>query len=134
MAHQQQKSFCLQVLEKFPEYFIDKNSLDIGSLDINGNNRFMFNGGTCIGIDIAEGKNVDVISKGHELTYADNSVDVIISTECFEHDMYYDLTLKNIIRMLKPGGIFLFTCASTGRPEHGTLRTSKENAPLLEGE
>ena len=25
--------------------------------------------------------------------------------------------------MLKPGGLFAFTCASTGRPEHGTLRT-----------
>ena len=26
--------------------------------------------------------------------------------------------------MLKPGGLFTFTCASTGRPEHGTRRTS----------
>jgi hypothetical protein len=26
--------------------------------------------------------------------------------------------------MLKPDGLFFFTCASTGRPEHGTRRTS----------
>ena len=26
--------------------------------------------------------------------------------------------------MLKPGGLFAFTCASTGRAEHGTLRTT----------
>ena len=26
--------------------------------------------------------------------------------------------------MLKPGGLFSFTCASTGRGEHGTRRTS----------
>ena len=26
--------------------------------------------------------------------------------------------------MLKPGGLFAFSCASTGRPEHGTRRTS----------
>lgn len=26
--------------------------------------------------------------------------------------------------MLKPGGLFCFTCASTGRAEHGTRRTS----------
>jgi len=37
----------------------------------------------------------------------------------------------NIIKMLKPGGLFLFTCASTGRPEHGTRRTSPIDAPLL---
>jgi hypothetical protein len=30
--------------------------------------------------------------------------------------------------MLKPGGLFLFTCASTGRPEHGTLRTTKNDS------
>jgi hypothetical protein len=30
--------------------------------------------------------------------------------------------------MLKPGGLFVFTCASTGRPEHGTRRTSPNDS------
>jgi hypothetical protein len=30
--------------------------------------------------------------------------------------------------MLKPGGLFVFTCASTGRPEHGTLRTRPQDS------
>jgi hypothetical protein len=34
--------------------------------------------------------------------------------------------------MLKPGGLFLFTCASTGRAEHGTRRSDGSwAAPLL---
>lgn len=30
--------------------------------------------------------------------------------------------------MLKPGGLFFFTCASDGRPEHGTRRTSPNDS------
>jgi hypothetical protein len=32
--------------------------------------------------------------------------------------------------MLKPGGLFIFSCATTGRPEHGTRRTTPHDAPL----
>lgn len=38
MAHAQQKIFCLSIKQKLPEYFKIKFVLDIGSLDINGNN------------------------------------------------------------------------------------------------
>ena len=34
--------------------------------------------------------------------------------------------------MLKPGGLFLFTCATTGRPEHGTIRTAPSDSPFLQ--
>jgi hypothetical protein len=30
--------------------------------------------------------------------------------------------------MLKPNGLFLFTCASTGRSEHGTRKTSPNDS------
>jgi hypothetical protein len=32
---------------------------------------------------------------------------------------------------LKPGGVFIFTCATTGRAEHGTTRTSPADAPFV---
>lgn len=134
MAHEAQKQFCEQVVNKFPELFINKHSLDVGSLDINGNNKFMFTGGTYLGLDLGAGPNVDIISKGHEYDAPDNAFDVIISTECFEHDMYYPQTLANIVRMLKSGGIFVFTCATTGRQEHGTRKSNAWAAPLLSEE
>ena len=34
-------------------------------------------------------------------------------------------------KLLKSGGIFLFTCAAPGRPEHGTLKSSSEAAPFV---
>lgn len=131
MAHPEQKVFCSKVKELLPQFFSNKLVLDVGSLDINGNNRYLFEDCVFMGIDVGEGNNVDLVSKTHEFLMPDETYDVIISTECFEHDMYYDLSLENIVRLLKKDGLFLFTCATEGRPEHGTLRTSPADAPLL---
>jgi|TARA_R100001460_G_scaffold14654_5_gene32751 SAM-dependent methyltransferase len=133
MAHQQQVNFLESVKTKFEPHFKNCSVLDIGSLDINGNTRFLFENAKYIGIDVGEGPNVDFVCKGHEFV-SDIKFDIVVSTECFEHDMYYRDTLRNCVNLLKPGGLFMFTCASTGRAEHGTRRTSPSDAPLLQGE
>ena len=130
MAHREQMEFFLKVKEKFPERFKNCNVLDIGSLDINGNNHYLFENYKYIGVDVGKGRNVDVVSKGHEFK-SDNEYDVVISSECFEHDMFYHETIKNCIKLTKLDGLFTFTCASEGRAEHGTARTLPDNAPLL---
>ncbi len=132
MAHPQQVEFCTSVKQKYPHFFNNRIVLDVGALDVNGNNQYLFEDCLYIGIDLLPGKNVDFTSKGHELNLPAENIDVILSTECFEHDKFYALTLKNIIRMLKPGGLFLFSCATTGRPEHGTRRTTPEDAPFTQ--
>lgn len=129
MAHPQQINFCESIRKTHQEHFVGKRVLDCGSLDINGNNRYLFTGCEYIGIDVGTGPNVDMVTPIHKF-YDNYGFDTIISTECFEHDMYYLQSLENIIRLLHPGGMFLFTCASTGRPEHGTERTSPANSPL----
>lgn len=131
MAHREQIDFCREVKNKFPLLFKDKKILDVGALDINGNNRYLFENCAYTGIDIGPGKNVDIVSKAHEYNAPDGEYDVVISTECFEHDMYYDKSIINCVRLVKSGGLFLFTCATIGRPEHGTRRTRPEDAPLL---
>ncbi len=133
MAHPQQRLFCSSVRERFPEHFSGIFALDIGSLDINGNNQFLFDVDCLyLGLDLASGKNVDLVTPAHLLGLPDETFDTIVSTECLEHDRYYAETLKNIVRLLKPGGLFLMSCATTGRPEHGTLRTTPQDAPLLQ--
>ncbi|WP_181316635.1 methyltransferase domain-containing protein [Photobacterium leiognathi] len=132
MSHFEQQEFCQSVKNKHPSFFKNNFVLDIGCLDINGNNHYLFDGCNYLGLDVAEGDNVDIITPGHKLGMPDDSFDTIISTECFEHDQFYVQTIKNIYRMLKPGGLFLFTCATTGRPEHGTRRTTPHDAPLLQ--
>ncbi len=132
MSHPQQISFCKKIKKLFPDFFQNKLVLDIGSLDINGSNRYLFDNCTYLGIDVADGNNVDFVSLGGKLLLPDESIDTIISTECLEHDMCYQETLINMYRMLKPGGLLLFTCATDGRPEHGTARTTPSCAPLLQ--
>lgn len=129
MAHKEQIEFCKSIRNKFPQRFSDCWVLDIGSLDINGNNRYLFSNPHYIGIDVGEGPNVDVVCLGHEFKSL-KKFDVVISTECFEHDKYYDKTIINAVQLLKSGGLFMFTCASTGRAEHGTTKTDTYSSPL----
>ena len=105
-------------------YFVNKRVLDVGSGDINGNNRFLFENCEYNGNDVIQTRNVTIVSKTKDLPFENNYFDTIISTECFEHDPEYKESLIKIYNMLKPGGLFFFTCASTGRREHGTRRTS----------
>jgi SAM-dependent methyltransferase len=131
MAHEKQREFFRKVKSMNPQFFTDVKVLDIGSLDINGSNRHAFEHPySYIGVDLSEGKNVDVICPGH-LYESGYQFDTVISSECFEHDMYYARTLQNMVKLTRPGGLLLFTCASTGRPEHGTLKTNPQDAPFL---
>lgn len=120
--------FICFVKLNFTEYFIEKKVLDVGSGDINGNNRNWFENCDYIGNDVCEGPNVTIVSRTKDLPFETNTFDTIVSTECFEHDPEYKESLIKIYDMLKPNGLFAFTCASTGRPEHGTRRTSPQDS------
>jgi SAM-dependent methyltransferase len=132
MAHERQRQYCERVKWMFPEYFTNVNVCDIGSLDLNGNNHYLFDNYSYIGVDIGKGKNVNVVSKGHEYTPVDGTkYDLVISTECFEHDMYWKETILNVCEnLLRDGGMFLFTCATTGRPAHGIPLFDPQDSPF----
>ena len=100
MAHAQQQNYCLSVKNKFPEKFQNASVLDVGSLDINGNNRYLFEG-ECefVGVDIVDGPNVDVVCRGHEYK-REKLFDVSVSTECFEHDEYWKESFQNMFDLL----------------------------------
>ena len=126
--HIQAHDFTVFVKSILPEYFINKKVLDVGSGDINGNNHFLFDYCEYDGNDVIQAKNVTIVSKTKDLPFEDNTFDTIISTECFEHDPEYKESFIKIYNMLKTDGLFCFTCASTGRPEHGTKRTTPNDS------
>jgi len=106
MAHFMQRRFIQWVRKIRPQYFGDVRVLDIGSQNVNGTNKPMFyKAKEYIGLDLDSGDNVDIVCKAHEYNEPDESFDTIISTECFEHDMYIEDTLKNVVRLLKPHGM-----------------------------
>jgi SAM-dependent methyltransferase len=122
--HPQARDFTLFVKNILTNFFIQKNVLDVGSGDINGNNRFLFEECNYNGNDVIQARNVTIVSKTKDLPFQNDTFDTIVSTECFEHDPEYKESFKKIYDMLKPDGLFFFTCASSNRPEHGTRRTS----------
>jgi SAM-dependent methyltransferase len=126
--HPEAKAFTVFVKQALLTYFSNKHVLDVGSGDINGNNRSLFDNCEYHGNDVIQANNVTIVSKTKDLPFANEVFDTIVSTECFEHDPEYKQSLRKIYDILKPGGLFLFTCASTGRPEHGTRRTTPQDS------
>lgn len=94
---------------------------DLGSQDVNGSYRPIFDlpQWQYRGIDMAAGKNVDVVL-GTPYAWreiASGSADVVISGQAFEHIEYFWITILEIVRVLKPGGLCCVVAPSSG-PEH----------------
>ncbi len=84
-----------------------KAVLDVGSQDINGSYRSMFEGLGCkyTGTDIMVAANVDVVSDLDHLNFPDASFDVVVSGQMLEHAKYPWKVVKEMSRVLKPGGL-----------------------------
>lgn len=128
MSHPEQLKFVSQVREEFSEFFDGKKIIEMGSWDVNGTVRQHFDNCDYTGVDVAEGQGVDLVCPGQLVEEPSNSYDVAISCECFEHNPFWLETFINMTRMVKPGGLCIFTCASTGRREHGTRRMAISNS------
>jgi len=97
--------------------------LDIGSQMVVGqafSYRSLFEdaGWEYSGLDLAEGVNVDILTDSTEaLPISDESFDVIISGQAFEHIDFFWVTFKEMARVLKPVGMIFLIAPSRG-PEH----------------
>lgn len=121
------------VKEHFPTSFEGVKVLEIGSLDINGSVRSFFPRTNYTGVDVAAGPGVDEVCQGQLVGHPSGSFDVVISCECMEHNPFWVETVSNIFRLAKPGGLVIVSCATIGRAEHGTTRTSDTDSPLSIG-
>lgn len=122
MAHTAQQIFFQSVKDQLPEFFTGVRVIDFGSKDYNGSLKELFTNSTYTGVDISEGKNVDIICKAHEYK-GEYNFDTVISGEMLEHDEHWRESLANMYRILRSGGLLVISCAGKGRQEHGTRRT-----------
>lgn len=90
--------------------------VEIGSQDVNGSLRtvtprhFEY-----IGVDFVEGKGVDIILQDpYQLPFENESADIILSSSCFEHSEMFWLVFLEIMRVLKPHGLFYLNVPSNG--------------------
>lgn len=128
MAHQAQRDYLASLRQRHPDIFTAKRVLEIGSLNINGTIRDFFDTDEYLGVDVDYGPGVDWAINGEDIRLPDRSFDVTISAECFEHNPEWLATFLNMIRM--SSRYVVFTCASEGRPEHGTTRTTPTDSPF----
>ena len=94
--------------------------IDIGSCDVNGSYRPLFSdpAWSYTGVDMAAGRNVDVVlTSTYELPFENDSVDVIVSGQTFEHVEFFWLTWMEMVRILRPGGHIILIAPSRGH-EH----------------
>jgi len=119
MAHKEQRDFLRRTKIVFPNSFLFVNVLNIGSFNVNGTEKDFFDDSKIIGLDISDGDCVDVVCPAQDYHAPDDSFDTVISCECWEHNPFYKESIINATRMLKSSGLFVFTCATTGRAVHG---------------
>jgi len=90
--------------------------VDIGAQDVNGSLKSCCPPGLkYIGVDFAHGKGVDVVLQDpYILPFEDDSMDVVVSSSCFEHSELFWVLFLEILRILKPDGLFYLNAPSNG--------------------
>ena len=129
MSHVEQQLFLSHCIRRHSQFERVGKVLEVGSYDVNGSLRGSLDVDTYIGVDLLQGPGVDVVGFGHEVDLGTAQFDVAFAGEVFEHDPHFLKTFENLIRHVRPGGLVLFTCATKGRPEHGTRRTDLTDSP-----
>lgn len=113
------RSFCERFLS---ERRADALSIvDLGATDIGGCYRPIFDAPNWhyVGVDLSPGPNVDIVLTApyawREIRSA--SVDVLVSGQVLEHVEFFWITMLEVSRVLKPGGVACLI-APSGGPEH----------------
>ena len=90
--------------------------VDFGAQDVNGSLRSIVPAhARYVGVDIAPGKGVDIVLVDpYAMPFETGSVDVVVSTSCFEHSEFFWVTFLEIMRVLSPHGVFYLNVPSNG--------------------
>jgi SAM-dependent methyltransferase len=95
---------------------VGRQIVEIGSQDVNGSLRTVCPSGVdYVGVDFVEGPGVDVVlSDPYRLPVPSSTVDAVLSSSCFEHSEMFWLLYLEIMRLLKPGGLFYLNVPANG--------------------
>ena len=91
--------------------------VDVGGLSVNGSLRAAYEaqGMKYICIDIEAHPSVDIVVKpGDKLPFETASIDMVVSSSCFEHDPCFWITFKELCRIVKVGGYIYVNAPSNG--------------------
>lgn len=90
--------------------------VELGSQDVNGALRDHAPAGVhYIGLDVMAAKGVDlIVDPDAPLPIADSSIDAVVTSSAFEHDVCFWETFLELTRILRPGGLLYLNAPSNG--------------------
>lgn len=91
--------------------------IDIGSFDVNGTYRPLFDLPSIRyrGVDLEAGPGVDIVLRSpYRFPLPSRSVDLVVSGQAFEHIEFFWSTWYEIDRVLRPGGMVFLIAPSRG--------------------
>jgi len=104
--------------------YIQKSAkiLEVGSRNVNGSMRDVLSerASEYVGIDLFDGPGVDMVCDVAALTdsFANQSFDLVVSTEMLEHCLAWQDALFKMVSVLRPDGLLLITTRSPGFELH----------------
>ena len=115
---------AMQNCRHFYEFYVasrvgmvsDYTVVEIGSQNVNGSLRELFdNRFKYIGVDFVEGNGVDVVlGDPYKFPFPDNYADCIVCSSVLEHSEFFWVVFLEIMRILKPNGVFYMNAPSNG--------------------
>lgn len=102
--------------ETYGETLREPRILDLGAQDVNGSLRNVAPiGSSYVGADFVAANGVDVVLEdAYNLPFDDESFDICVSSSCFEHAEFFWLAFNEVLRVLKPHGLFYLNAPSNG--------------------
>jgi SAM-dependent methyltransferase len=87
-----------------------RQTLEVGSLNVNGSARELFNG-HYIGVDMRPGPGVDIVRNAHDLTlqFGTHAFEAIVCTEMLEHDDQPWTSVEQMHEVAAPSAVLLLT-------------------------
>ena len=96
-------------LVKYSLKYISGKTLDLGAGSAKYRNIIKEKASEYITFDVVPGEHIDVVGDALNLPFGNDSFDTIISTEVLEHVEKPWLMVKEIRRVLKPGGVCILS-------------------------
>lgn len=90
--------------------------MEVGSQLVNGGLRDIFQPNNIFtGIDCIPGKGVDVVLENpYKFPFESNTFDIVLCSSMFEHCEFFWVTFLEVMRVLKPHGLFYCNAPSNG--------------------